>query len=106
MPSRVNAQGVGTNEISETHINGISQNSLPDDSQADMEKLKELEEKLHDLEEDVSEDGQSVFFPEELADGLAAFLNFSYKYEIVQTALLCAILGAVMAYAVFDHFVR
>lgn len=103
MPSRVNAQGVRINETGKTDINGISENGLPDDSQADLEELKE---KLHDLEEDITENGRTVYFTEELADGLAAWINFSWKYELVQTALLCAILGAVMAYAVFDHFTR
>ncbi len=106
IPFRVNAQGVRISETGKTDINRISQNGLPDDSQADMEKLKELEDKLHELEEAAGEDGQSVYFTEELADGLAAWINFSWKYELVQTALLCAILGAVMAYAVFDHFMR
>lgn len=103
VPFRVNAQGVRINETGKTDINGVSQNGLPDDSQADLEELKE---KLHELEEDVAENGQSVYFTEELADGLAAWINFSWKYELVQTALLCAILGAVMAYAIFDHFMR
>ena len=103
MPFRVNAQGVRINETGKTDINGVSQNGLPDDSQADLEELKE---KLHELEETVREDGQSVYFTEELADGLAAWINFSWKYELVQTALLCAILGAVIAYAIFDHFMR
>lgn len=103
VPFRVNAQGVRINETGKTDINGVSQNGLPDDSQADLEELKE---KLHELEEDVAENGQSIYFTEELADGLAAWINFSWKYELVQTALLCAILGAVMAYAVFDHFMR
>lgn len=103
VPFRVNAQGVRINETGKTDINGLSQNGLPDDSQADLEELKE---KLHELEETVAENGQSVYFSEELADGLAAWINFSWKYELVQTALLCAILGAVMAYAVFDHFMR
>lgn len=103
VPFRVNAQGVRINETGKTDINGVSQNGLPDDSQADLEELKE---KLHELEETVREDGQSVYFTEELADGLAAWINFSWKYELVQTALLCAILGAVMAYAIFDHFMR
>lgn len=106
MPFRVNAQGAGSNEIYETDINGISQNGLPDGNQTDMEKLEEMEEKLHELEEAASEDGQSVYFTEELADGLVAFLNFSYKMEIVQTAVLCAGLGAFLAYAVIDHFMR
>lgn len=103
VPFRVNAQGVRINETGKTDINGVSQNGLPDDSQADLEELKE---KLHELEETVRENGQSVYFTEELADGLAAWINFSWKYELVQTALLCAILGAVMAYAIFDHFMR
>lgn len=103
MPFRVNAQGVRINETGKTDINGVSQNGLPDDSQADLEELKE---KLHELEKTVRENGQSVYFTEELADGLAAWINFSWKYELVQTALLCAILGAVMAYAIFDHFMR
>lgn len=103
VPFRVNAQGVRINETGKTDINGVSQNGLPDDSQADLEELKE---KLHELEETVREDGQSVYFTEELADGLAAWINFSWKYELVQTALLCAILGAVIAYAIFDHFMR
>lgn len=103
VPFRVNAQGVRINETGKTDINGVSQNGLPDDSQADLEELKE---KLHELEETVREDGQSVYFTEELADGLAAWINFSFKYEFAQTALLCAILGAVMAYAIFDHFMR
>lgn len=103
VPFRVNAQGVRINETGKTDINGVSQNGLPDDSQADLEELKE---KLHELEKTVAENGQSVYFTEELADGLAAWINFSWKYELVQTALLCAILGAVMAYAIFDHFMR
>lgn len=103
VPFRVNAQGVRINETGNTDINGVSQNGLPDDSQADLEELKE---KLHELEENVAENGQSVYFSEELADGLAAWINFSWKYELVQTALLCAILGAVIAYAIFDHFMR
>lgn len=103
VPFRVNAQGVRINETGKTDINGVSQNGLPDDSQADLEELKE---KLHELEETVREDGQSLYFTEELADGLAAWINFSWKYELVQTALLCAILGAVIAYAIFDHFMR
>lgn len=103
VPFRVNAQGVRINETGKTDINGLSQNGLPDDSQADLEELKE---KVHELEEAAGEDGQDIFFTEELADGLAAWINFSWKYELVQTALLCAILGAVMAYAIFDHFMR
>ena len=103
MPFRVNAQGVRINETGKTEINGVSQNGLPDDSQADLEKLKE---KVHELEEAAGEDGQDIFFTEELADGLAAWINFSFKYELAQTALLCAILGCIMAYAVFDHFMR
>lgn len=103
VPFRVNAQGVRINETGKTDINGVSQNGLPDDSQADLEELKE---KVHELEEAAGEDGQDIFFTEELADGLAAWINFSWKYELVQTALLCAILGAVMAYAIFDHFMR
>ena len=51
IPFRVNAQGVRISETGKTDINRISQNGLPDDSQADMEKLKELEDKLHELEE-------------------------------------------------------
>ena len=103
VPFRVNAQGVRINETGKTEINGVSQNGLPDDSQADLEKLKE---KVHELEEAAGEDGQDIFFTEELADGLAAWINFSFKYELAQTALLCAILGCIMAYAVFDHFMR
>lgn len=98
---------MGNDVLNQTAAGVVSQNTLPDDSETDKEKLDELEKRLNELiEEDTGEDGQSVYFTEELADGLAAWINFSYKYEIVQTALLCAVLGALMAYAVFDHFTR
>lgn len=61
-------------------------------------------ENLEDSKESFSDTGQSDFFTEELADGVAGYINFSYKMQIITAALLSLIAGALIALAVFKHF--
>ena len=97
MPFRVNAQGVD-HATGKTVAGGVSANDLPNSDKADMEELED--------EEAVELDGRSVLLDEELYNGLAASINFQYKYEFVQTILLAMILGCLLAYCIFDQFSR
>ncbi|MGN0132905.1 MAG: hypothetical protein ACI4AA_10725 [Lachnospiraceae bacterium] len=98
MPFRVKAQGVTDHAAAKTVFNTVSENDVPDSDPADMEELED--------EVVTGEDGQYLLLDEDLHNGLVAFVNFQYKYTLVQTVLLAMILSALVVYAVFDHFVR
>lgn len=74
--------------------------------QSDQEDEVENEEDQDSATEELGNDGQSVFLLEELVNGLAIAFNLLAKLVFVQTILLAFISGGLVAYAVFDHFVR
>lgn len=90
MPFRVKAA-----EISHDRV--VSSNTLESDA-ADSQEVED--------EEVVAENGQSLLEDQELRDGIVAYINFSWKYTVINTLLLSMILAMIIVIGIFNHFVR
>lgn len=112
----VKADEVEVIEVDDPAINQASVNDPDPDNQEpdiqDNEVLNSEENPSHEESENDPEgasasdpdDGQLRDLVQELADSVVTYINFSYKMQIVNVAMLAVIAGSGIAFSIFNHF--
>ena len=70
----------------------------------EIQNQNDSEENNTDSQASDPEYGQLCDLVQEFADSVGTYINFSYKMQIVNVAMLSVIAGSSIAFAIFEHF--